>query len=219
MLGTAQETQHQNRGVLRSVGSERFPAPAGGGLLAGDMGVSAHHCDRRHHRYHWLARVPLLPRFGKMVVATVKRSGLMTKHQIENLCWREVSWQRPFDLEDVWEALTHLSALSPRGAVLWECRGRDGHVTHLLGADRMYIGKIKQALQAHGDIRGEPDTRPGGARTQNHQAGAVAQHQFCPGSDPGGTGGDDGGQTWHRDSTLGGAGEGLLSLPSPRRPL
>lgn len=65
----------------------------------------------------------------------------------------EVSWQRPFALEDVWEALTHLSALSPRGVVIWECQGKDGCVTHLLGADRMYIGKIEQALLAHGDIQ------------------------------------------------------------------
>lgn len=77
----------------------------------------------------------------------------MTKHQIEHICWKEVSWQRPFDLEDVWEALTHLSALSPRGAVIWECRCKNGRVTHLLGADRMYIGKIEQALRAHRDIQ------------------------------------------------------------------
>lgn len=77
----------------------------------------------------------------------------MRKHCIENICWLEVSWQRPFELEDVWEALTHLSALSPRGAVIWECRGKNGRVTHLLGADRMFIGKIAQALRAHGDIQ------------------------------------------------------------------
>ena len=77
----------------------------------------------------------------------------MRKHCIENICWLEVSWQRPFNLEDVWEALTHLSALSPRGAVIWECRGKNGRVTHLLGADRMFIGKIAQVLSAHGDIQ------------------------------------------------------------------
>ena len=77
----------------------------------------------------------------------------MRKHCIENICWLEVSWQRPFNIEDVWEALTHLSALSPRGAVIWECRGKNGRVTHLLGADRMFIGKIAQALRAHGDIQ------------------------------------------------------------------
>jgi hypothetical protein len=77
----------------------------------------------------------------------------MTRHKIEHICWLEVSWQRPFELEDTWEALTHLSALSPRGAVIWECRGKNGQVTHLLGADRMSIGKIAQALSAHGDIQ------------------------------------------------------------------
>lgn len=77
----------------------------------------------------------------------------MTKHQIEHICWREVGWQRPFSLENIWEAMTHLSALSPRGAVIWESRGKNGQVTHLLGVDRVYIGKIEQALCAHGDIQ------------------------------------------------------------------
>lgn len=79
----------------------------------------------------------------------------MGKHQVEykNICWLEASWRRPFTVEDVFEALTHLSALSPRGAVIWEVRGKDGRVTHLLGADRRYIGKIAQAFRAHGDIQ------------------------------------------------------------------
>ena len=77
----------------------------------------------------------------------------MTRHQIEHICWREISWRRPFSMESVWEALTHLSALSPRGAVIWECRGKNGQAVHLLGADRMYIGKIERTLRAHGNIQ------------------------------------------------------------------
>jgi Type IV secretory pathway, VirD4 components len=77
----------------------------------------------------------------------------MRKHQIENLIWREMVWQRPFRLETVWEVLTHLSAMTPRGAVIWECRGSNGNVAHLLGADRIYIGKIEQAFRAHGDVQ------------------------------------------------------------------
>lgn len=77
----------------------------------------------------------------------------MRKHQIENLIWRELVWQRPFHLETVWEVLTHLSAMTPRGAVIWECRGSNGIVTHLLGADRIHIGKIEQAFRAHGDVQ------------------------------------------------------------------
>lgn len=36
---TAKETHHQNRGVLRSAGSENFPASAGSILPAGDMEI------------------------------------------------------------------------------------------------------------------------------------------------------------------------------------
>ena len=62
-------------------------------------------------------------------------------------------WQRPFDLEAVWDALTHLSALTPRGAVVLECRGHSGHVTYLLGADRIHIRKVEQVFRAHGDMQ------------------------------------------------------------------
>ncbi len=77
----------------------------------------------------------------------------MRKHSIENLTWKEVSWQRQFDLAAVWEAFSHLAALSPRGVIVWETRGRDGQVTHLLGAGRKYIRSIEEALRAHGDIQ------------------------------------------------------------------
>lgn len=77
----------------------------------------------------------------------------MRKHQIENLIWREMVWQRPFRLETVWEVLTHLSAMTPRGAVIWECRGSSGNAAHLLGASRTHIGKIEQAFRAHGDVQ------------------------------------------------------------------
>lgn len=86
----------------------------------------------------------------------------MRKHQIENICWREVSWQRDFTIEAVWEVLSHLAALSPRGAVIWEIRGKNGHICHLLGADQKFIDRIMEAFQAHGKIRFHsilPDSR------------------------------------------------------------
>ena len=67
----------------------------------------------------------------------------MRKHNIENIIWREVVWQRQFETTAVWEAFSHLAALSPRGAVIWETRGHNGKVTHLLGADRKYMRSIK----------------------------------------------------------------------------
>lgn len=77
----------------------------------------------------------------------------MRKHQLENIAWREVSWQRPYQLKTVWETLSHLAATTPRGAVVWEVRGKDGQVRHLLGADQLYIGKLEQVFSAHGDIQ------------------------------------------------------------------
>ena len=77
----------------------------------------------------------------------------MRKHSIENLTWKEVVWQRQFDLAAVWEAFSHLAALSPRGAVVWETRGKNGQITHLLGAGRKHIHGIEEALHAHGDIQ------------------------------------------------------------------
>jgi hypothetical protein len=69
------------------------------------------------------------------------------------LCWQEVSWQRPFELEAVHELLTHLAAASPRGAVIWEIRGNDSGIRYLLGADRQYIQKIHEVFKAHGNIQ------------------------------------------------------------------
>lgn len=77
----------------------------------------------------------------------------MRKHKIENICWREVHWHRPYELEAVWEVLSHLAALSPRGAVIWEIRGRKGTVSYLLGADSQYIDSIEEVFTAHGDVQ------------------------------------------------------------------
>lgn len=74
----------------------------------------------------------------------------MRKHQIENISWQEVLWQRPYDLGAAQNILAQLANLTPRGAVIWEIRGRNGQVSHLLGADKQYIGKIEEVFRAHG---------------------------------------------------------------------
>ncbi|MEY8377976.1 type IV secretory system conjugative DNA transfer family protein [Lachnospiraceae bacterium 56-18] len=77
----------------------------------------------------------------------------MRKHQIEQICWREVVWARPYKLEAVQEMLSHLAALSPRGAAVWEVRSHNGQISYLLGADRNYISGIEEAIRAHGDVQ------------------------------------------------------------------
>lgn len=93
----------------------------------------------------------------------------MRKHQIEHIAWHEVKWQRPYELANIWETLTHLAALAPRGAVVWEARGCNGHITYLLGADRKYIGKIKEVFCAHGDVQFKEVT------TRDRQTAAIAR--------------------------------------------
>lgn len=77
----------------------------------------------------------------------------MTKHQIEQLCWKQVIYARPYKIESVWEILSHLAALSPRGVVIWEVRSKNGQIHYLLGADKRYIADIEKAVKAHGNIQ------------------------------------------------------------------
>ena len=81
-----------------------------------------------------------------------KEWAYLTKHQIEDLVWRELIWTRPYKTETVWEMLSHLAALSPRGAV-WEVRSQNGKVSYLIGAAARYIRNIEEAIKAHGNIQ------------------------------------------------------------------
>ena len=75
------------------------------------------------------------------------------KRRFEDICWVEVIWHRPFDLETVCELLAHLASLVPRGAIIWEVRGCNGIVRYLLGADRKYINIVKKTMRTHGKIQ------------------------------------------------------------------
>ena len=75
------------------------------------------------------------------------------KHQIEDLVFKEIVWMRPYKTETVREVLSHLAALSPRGAVIWEVRSQNGKVSYLTGAAARYIRNIEEAIKAHGNIQ------------------------------------------------------------------
>lgn len=76
----------------------------------------------------------------------------MRKHQIQDICFKTVVWNRPISQEEVWAVLFHLASSSPRGAAIWEVRGCNGKVIHLLGADKLYIDRIEEIFLAHGDV-------------------------------------------------------------------
>jgi hypothetical protein len=77
----------------------------------------------------------------------------MLERHFDELIWREVVWQRPFELEVVQEMLVHLSSLSTRGPMVWEVRGNGKRVRYLLGVERCHQSKIKQAMEPHGKIQ------------------------------------------------------------------
>ena len=82
-----------------------------------------------------------------------KEWAYLTKHQIEDLVFKEIVWMRPYKTETVREVLSHLAALSPRGAVIWEVRSQNGKVSYLTGAAARYIRNIEEAIKAHGNIQ------------------------------------------------------------------
>lgn len=90
---------------------------------------------------------------GKKHKKKNRKEWAFLKHQIEDLVFREIVWARPYNLETVWETLSHLAALSPRGAVIWEVRSKNGKVSYLLGVAAKYIKNIEEAIKAHGDIQ------------------------------------------------------------------
>ena len=75
----------------------------------------------------------------------------MSKFSIP-LQWMAIEWPRPYDINDVWELLSHLATLSPHCPLVWEVRGTGGQVCYRIGARAHQLEKIKEVLHAHGDI-------------------------------------------------------------------
>jgi len=70
-----------------------------------------------------------------------------------NLCWYELFWQRPFELDAVYDLLIHLAAATPRGPVVWEVRGTKGKVRFFVGTFPCYSRKIHEIFRTNGKVR------------------------------------------------------------------
>ena len=71
----------------------------------------------------------------------------------QDLCWYQVFWQRPDNLETIYALLTHLASTTPRGSVIWEIRGSGGNVKFFLATFRCYSHQIHAVFRANGKIR------------------------------------------------------------------
>lgn len=149
---TAEKIDHTDSGNLLSDLPERHALKVERGDTGRNPTADPDHSLDSNGNSHRLAGLQALSRFGKMVIK-IARSGIMNTHQIQNICWREVDWQRPFELDSVLDVMTQLSACAPRGAVIWEVRGSKSGIRYLLGADRLYIGKIENIFRPHGKVQ------------------------------------------------------------------
>jgi energy-coupling factor transporter ATP-binding protein EcfA2 len=75
------------------------------------------------------------------------------KQTINALTWREFTWVRQFEAEDVINLLTHIAANRPGIPVIYEVRGYRGKVRFFVGTDYQYMPMLAHIFKAHGDVR------------------------------------------------------------------
>lgn len=76
----------------------------------------------------------------------------MARSELTDITWKEVTWHRPFKLEQVIDMLNHLAALKNRGAIIWETRASNGKIIHLIGTQTRFWNRVAETIKVHGDI-------------------------------------------------------------------
>ena len=82
----------------------------------------------------------------------------------KDFVWREVSIQRPYESEVLWDILTHIASLTSRGPLVWEARCRSGKMRYIIGTPKWSVSRIQEVFCAHtnvqftGDVQREPVT-------------------------------------------------------------
>ena len=67
--------------------------------------------------------------------------------------WREVSLQRPYEMETLWDILTHIAALTSRGPVVWEARCKAGRMRYLIGTPKWSVNRVQEVFKAHANAQ------------------------------------------------------------------
>lgn len=71
----------------------------------------------------------------------------------KDFVWREVSIQRPYEAEMLWDILTHIAALTSRGPVVWEARCRAGRMRYLVGTPKWSVSRVQEVFKAHANAQ------------------------------------------------------------------
>lgn len=71
----------------------------------------------------------------------------------KELVWREVSIQRPYEMETLLDILTHIAALTSRGPVVWEARCKAGRMRYLVGTPKWSVGRVQEVFKAHANTQ------------------------------------------------------------------
>ena len=67
----------------------------------------------------------------------------------KELVWREVSLQRPYEMETLRAVLTHIASLTSRGQLVWEARCKNGRMRYLIGTPKWSVTRVQEAFKAH----------------------------------------------------------------------
>ena len=67
--------------------------------------------------------------------------------------WREVSLERPYEIDTLHNILIHLASLTSRGPVVWETRAQGGIIRYRLGTLGWSMGRVREVLSAHANVQ------------------------------------------------------------------
>ena len=71
----------------------------------------------------------------------------------KDFVWREVSIQRPYESEVLWDILTHIASLTSRGPLVWEARFRSGKMHYIIGTPKWSVSRIQEVFNAHANVQ------------------------------------------------------------------
>ncbi len=72
--------------------------------------------------------------------------------------WQEVSIQRPYEIETLWDILTHIGALTSRGPIVWEARCKNGQMRYLLGTHKWSMARVQEVFSSHSSVQFTDDS-------------------------------------------------------------